>query len=516
MSDEEKIAQLFAISSQSSQKSYDQIFEVFFPGGILDYKNIKPEKKFYKRWFDKIDKLQDISLKKTKLPLLYMVNQEGGDISRLKRDFFIFQNPERSYWDIPSPLKMAQVNDLKLVEKLAMETGRLLLTLGVNMNLAPVVDVVHSEEGLEFMRGRSFGSDPHQVKRVSQAFTAGFQKVGVIAAFKHFPGYTNSKLNSHNDFVSIPLPKQTFKEKHWIPYQFKSGWAYPKAVMSNIALYPQLDDQSTAPLSKKIITGILKEELNYKGLILTDDIGMSGYKEPDRSKRAIQAFLAGHDMILATTIEPLNLIRIYKDFLKAFKQGQIPKSRVEESLRKVLQLKSQLPHNKAPLEKRIKQIEESKKRIYQINEKLTQAMLNSVLKKNPQLKQSLSKDMSIISFSEESYRAVESLGYFKNHEKNLKYLQNQDKIHLSKPQKKPPVKKTEFHFSDQRIGFCYGKITKYCHLHFSRPQKKFIVMIDTRNTPLTPKLRKQYKLYVPAYGAFPKVGEMFLQQMIQP
>ena len=524
MSDEEKIAQLFAIGIRISKKDYDQIFEVFFPGGFVEYRSFKSNKAFYKKWFEERDHIQEMSFKKTNLPPLYMANQEGGDVSRFKRDFFI-QDQKYTYWDVPGPLKMTQAKDLKRVEELARELGRLLLIVGINMNLAPVVDITSSEEN-EYIRWRSFGSDPYEVQKISQAFTAGLQKAGVISTFKHFPGYTQSKLNSHNSFVTIPLPKQAFRDKYWIPYKMKPGKATPKVVMSNIAFYPQLEDQSTAPLSKKIITGILKQELGYKGLVITDDIGMYGYKEPKLSERAIRSLLAGHDMIIHSVATPSDVIRTYKEVLNAFKKGRIPEAQVDNSLRKILSLKMELPHSQTyklvpPLETRIQQINASWKRLYYINQKLTRSLVNSFFKENPHLKQSLSRELTVVSFSEESYQAIESLKYFKKHEKDLNYIRSRDRIRHSNPkdqiseQKKLSSQKTNFGFSDKKIGFCYGKIAKYCHLYFSQSQKKHIIVIDTKNKPLTPKLRKQYKLYIPTYGASSDVGEMFLKPMIQ-
>ena len=509
MSDEQKIAQLMLIGVQT-RSQYAKIFEVFFPGGFIDYRNFVSKNDFGATWFKGVEFLQENSLKKTSLLSFYMVNQEGGEISRFKRKLLKQKSleslgAESSYWDMPGPLKLARAENLKAVEELAKETGKLLLTLGINMNLAPVVDVFNPKiDG--YIRGRSFSSDPYEVQENSRAFTAGLQKVGVIATFKHFPGYTDSLLDSHKKLVTIPLNKKQFIEKHWIPYQFKEGYSYPKAIMTNIAFYPQLDSQRTAPLSKKIVTGFLKQELAYRGLIMTDDIGMDGFKEPDLSKRAIQALLAGQDMILLSVVKADNIILIYKALLQAFKQGLIPKKQVHESLKKVLQLKAGLSYKPLAFEKKVQLIEQSKEKLYLINKQLTQSMVDSFFKQNPYLKASLSKDVTVISFSKASYQVLESLKYFSKHKKNFSYIQ----AHSSnkKSQKKP------LNLSDQQIAFCYGKVAKSCHQYFSKAQKKYVIMIDTRNKPLPLFLWKDYKIYIPTYGMFPGVGEMFLKPMI--
>ena len=292
MSDEEKIAQLMIIGVQT-RSQYAKIFELFFPGGFIDYRNFVSKEDFGPAWFKGIEFLQENSLKRSQLLSFYMVNQEGGEISRFKRKLLKRKNGvsavksqsessiksslkspvkssskshklENSYWDMPGPLKLARAENLKAVEEFAKETGKLLLTLGINMNLAPVVDIFDPKIK-DYIWGRSFSSDPLEVQQNSRAFTAGLQKAGVIATFKHFPGYTASPLDSHKKLVTIPLNLKDFVEKHWIPYQFQQGYSYPKALMSNIAFYPQLDATQTAPLSKKIITGFFKTKAGLQG-----------------------------------------------------------------------------------------------------------------------------------------------------------------------------------------------------------------------------------------------------------
>ena len=478
MSDEEKIAQLMIIGVQT-RSQYAKIFELFFPGGFIDYRNFVSKEDFGPAWFKGIEFLQENSLKRSQLLSFYMVNQEGGEISRFKRKLLKRKSEEsavkshkleNSYWDMPGPLKLARAENLKAVEEFAKETGKLLLTLGINMNLAPVVDIFDPKIK-DYIWGRSFSSDPLEVQQNSRAFTAGLQKAGVIATFKHFPGYTASPLDSHKKLVTIPLNLKDFVEKHWIPYQFQQGYSYPKALMSNIAFYPQLDATQTAPLSKKIITGFLKQKLAYKGLIITDDIGMGGFKEPDLSKRAIQALLAGHDMILLSVVKAKDVIKIYKALLKAFKQGVISQNQVEDSLKKVLKLKAGLSYQPLAFEKRVQIIEQSQEKLYLINKKLTQSLVENFFKQNPHLKASLSKDRPIISFSEDSYQVIESLNYFSQHKKNLNYLSSLAKAKKSKG-KSPVLDLSQTSLGQKPLLFCYGKIVKACHRHFSKAQKK--------------------------------------------
>ena len=490
MTDEEKIAQLLIVRTYA-EKPIEEIFKVFIPGGFIHDKPFRKEKG-YSPWLKRIKGLHEFSLNKTGFLGLYMVNQEGGLVNCMKDHFFKIKNLQWPYFDIPSPLKLTAVNNFKLVEEFAMELGKLLYVLGFNMNLAPVVDVFYPQRN-GYIRGRSFSSDPYQVRKVSRAFTSGLQKAKIIATFKHFPGYSNTNLNSHNEFVTINISKKEFRERDGIPYHFQKGFSYPKAVMSNIALYPQLDKSFTAPLSKKIVTGILKKELGYEGLIITDDIGMSGYKESDLVQRAIKSFLAGNDMVLLVAMKNDVVIDIYKGMVRALKQGVFSKERLNESLKKILKLKSSLSYDKRSVSERLKSIQNSKKKLFQISKKMTQSMIDFYFKENPHLKNSLSKDRQIVSFSEESYKAVNNLKYFKKHKKEKTFLS----------------------LTDGHIGFCYGRITELCHKNFSKAQKRNIIMIDTRNKPLPIGERKQYQVYIPTYGFFPGVAEMFVKKMLQ-
>lgn len=529
MTDEEKIAQLFIVRTYAA-KPVEEIFKVFIPGSFVHSERFRREKG-YENWLRTSNKFQKFSLEKTKVLSLHMLNQEGGLVTSMKDNFFKIKDLKWPYFDIPGPLKLAASGNIKLVEEFAMELGKLLYTMGMNMNLAPVVDIFRSDRN-GYIRGRSFSSDPYQVQKFSRAFTSGLQKAGIIATFKHFPGYTNTNLNSHKVLVTINLSK-----KDWIPYHFKKGFSYPKAIMINNAFYPQLDKYVTAPLSKKIITGILKQELAYEGLIITDDIGMKGYKEPDLTQRAVKSILAGNDMVLLTMMTNEVVIEIYQGVVRAFKQGILTEERINESLRKVLNLKTYLSYDKRPVAERVKSIQKSKEKLFQISKKMTRSMVDLYFEKNPDLKHSLSKDIEVISFSEVSYKAINSLKYFKSHKKNLKYFIDQHKTNsslsfsqlrelfgsqsepsFSSPSEKVSYSKKEYPVlfpTKRHIGFCYGRVAKFCHLYFSKKQKQHIVMIDTRNKPLPSYLRKQYRIYIPTYGFFPEVGELFLKKMIQ-
>ena len=230
---------------------------------------------------------------------------------------------------------------------------------------------------------------------------------------------------------------------------------------------------------------------------------MEGFKEANLSKRAIRALLAGHDMILISVVSGDDIIRVYQDLLTAFKQGIIPKHTVDNSLKKILKLKLGLTYETLPLAKKIQLIEQSQKKLYLINKKMTQTMVDVFFKNNPYLKNSLSKDIKLVSFSNQGYEKLKNLKYFTNHKKNILLFKN----------KKLTLQNNNFNTLNT-VGFCYGKTVKLCDKYFTKTQKANIIMIDTQNKPLRSLAQKDYKIYIPSYGLFPGVGEMFLNQLI--
>lgn len=366
MSTEQKIAQLMIVRIDSLDPM-ENLLDVFVPGGLIhtgQYSNASGD---YLPIMNKIYDLQQTSQTQVGLPFLMMVDEEGGSVSR----FNSHSSNKETNIKLVSPKRMGKINNLQLIESFAFHLGSVLKMIGFNMNLAPVVDISGGQK--TFIGSRSFGSHPDLVKNVSKSFIRGMKKSGMFTTFKHFPGYGLSQSDSHKQVVTIRKTKEELLNHDLIPYQFSD--LVPDAIMSNIAIYPELDSSSTGTLSKTVIQKLLKETLNYKGLVISDDIGMQGYLESSYEKRAKKAIIAGHDMIMFTAF-PKNqeLIDIHQFLVESFNNKVLNHTQVHLSLLNILRLKSKIEKIKQPPEynrflRLLKRLKESNNRIFEQSKK---------------------------------------------------------------------------------------------------------------------------------------------------
>jgi beta-N-acetylhexosaminidase len=273
--------------------------------------------------------IQAASMKVTNLPLLVGVDQEGGNVIRIKTQY-----------PLPAALAFGQSGDAKLVERAGVATGKLLHTLGFNMDLAPVLDV-GDPMAARFIGTRSYGSDPTLVSKLGSAFSEGLQSEHILPTTKHFPGHGGVNGDSH---VSLPERQATLAqmEKHdLVPFEsLQKKVEKPWAVMLAHVSYPDLDPSgSPASFSKPIVTGILRNRIGFKGVVITDDIQMAGAGiVGDVQERAVRAVEAGVDMIMITWNRKTQA-RVEAAILKAVSEGRISEERITESVRRIVSAK---------------------------------------------------------------------------------------------------------------------------------------------------------------------------------
>jgi beta-N-acetylhexosaminidase len=192
-------------------------------------------------------------------PLFIAIDQEGGPVARLGPPFTQFPG---------NPAIRAAAD----AERFARITAFELAWVGINMNLAPVLDA--APEGFEsIMARRAFGSDPRQVARLGQAVIAGLQAGGIMAVAKHFPGIGRTRLDSHFDLPRLDADRSSLEAYDLIPFQAAIGEPVAGIMLSHI-LYPRLDPQWPASLSPVIAHDLLRQRMGFAGLILTDDLEM--------------------------------------------------------------------------------------------------------------------------------------------------------------------------------------------------------------------------------------------------
>ncbi|MDD5146661.1 MAG: glycoside hydrolase family 3 protein [Candidatus Pacebacteria bacterium] len=269
----------------------------------------------------------------SKTPLFVAVDAEGGLINRLK--------PKYGFLEIPSPEQMGKGN-VSETKKIAESLSKQLFELGFNFNFAPVVDVnVNPKNPIIGSLGRSFSSDPNKVTEHSIAFIEGMHQHSIITALKHFPGHGSSKDDSHLGMVDIT---NTYQEYELDPYKDIISKGLTDTIMTAHIINKNIDSDLPATLSAKFLQDLLRGQLGFKGVIISDDMQMGAIIKNYGFKEAIvKAVEAGCDLLIIS-----NNVNFYDEtapyqavdsIFKAVKVGAIKEERIVESYNRIIQLK---------------------------------------------------------------------------------------------------------------------------------------------------------------------------------
>jgi len=258
-------------------------------------------------------------------PPLIAVDQEGGPVQRFGPPFW----PE-----IPSNQKVALSRNPETKASAQAETAaKILKSLGIRLNLAPVLDLAPTgTEGV--LKGRSYGSDPQKVSILGKKYIRTLQAAGVGATAKHFPGIGRVEKDPHFQRPVVTASKETLMHE-MSPFR-ESVKAGVKAVMTSHVVFPTLDrDDKPATFSKIIVNELLRREMGFQGLLLTDDLEMGGITgHGSLGEAAVKAILAGHDLLLIC--HSAQRVREALDALdKAWSQGILNTAKIDLSLARI-------------------------------------------------------------------------------------------------------------------------------------------------------------------------------------
>ncbi|MCE5316216.1 MAG: hypothetical protein LLG04_02480 [Parachlamydia sp.] len=273
------------------------------------------------------------------IPLWICTDQEGGPVTRLGKDFPIF----------PGNREIGQKGNASLARRQARKLGILLRSVGINMNLAPVVDIsLHPESS--FMTKRTYGDDPATVTAFAEQALKGYQEAGIVAVLKHFPGCGDVFVDPHYNLPILTKSREELEKAEWIPFRKLAPLA--KGIMTTHLMVPALDCQNCATLSHAITTGILREDWKYEGLILSDSLVMQGLLQqcPSIEEAAIRAIEAGCDLLILggrqlmlqqneSELEADVILRIHQAIADAVRSGRLPLDRLDASVKRNLLLK---------------------------------------------------------------------------------------------------------------------------------------------------------------------------------
>jgi beta-N-acetylhexosaminidase len=264
-----------------------------------------------------------------KWPLWISVDQEGGRVQRFKEPFTVF--PPQGKWGV--------LNSPKTCFEAGFVLARELKVAGVNTNFSPVIDVLQVEA--KAIGDRAFSSDPNIVAALGSATVRGLQKGGVLAVAKHFPGHGAVVADSHEELPICNKSIEELEEVDWVPFR-KAIRSRCEGIMVAHVLFPKLDPDKPASLSRKIVQDQLRKNLRYTKLVFTDDMEMGALKDRYELKEA--AFLAieaGCDQLIFG--HEWEKVEDIKDHLvKAFRDGVLPMSRLAESLERIQEAKQNL------------------------------------------------------------------------------------------------------------------------------------------------------------------------------
>jgi beta-N-acetylhexosaminidase len=280
-----------------------------------------------------LEEIREISLVE---PLLSL-DQEGGLVDRLRR----FVTP------MPAPSLLKSPDDAKFLAEITAEIVRI---LGFNMNFAPVIDVITQsrEKTYNGLYSRAFGKSKGEVVEFAEKYLDSLQANGCLGCLKHFPGIGASAVDSHDELPVVYLTREELFEIDLLPYRRLLLTEQVHSIMIAHASYPRFDLQETdengkllpSSLSYNIVTELLREELGYQGLTITDDLEMGAIiKNYGIGEACLMAIAAGVDM-LAICASPELISEGFNAVLKAVEAGQISESRVDGSLRRIGYLKS--------------------------------------------------------------------------------------------------------------------------------------------------------------------------------
>ena len=252
------------------------------------------------------------------------IDQEGGTVTRLPPPFTQFEDAR----------SLANSDDPEdALNRYAATCADELLEIGINMNLAPVLDVCPSGRNL-IMERRSLGQDPNKVAALGRLVIETFQEKGVAACGKHFPGLGAASLDPHFELPIVDHSLQTLESMDLIPFQaaINAGIA---AIMTSHTIYKGLDPDTPATMSKKILTGLLRERLGFKDLIITDDLEMGAIeKNGFLEEAALTSFQAGADILLICH-DHTKVILTYKRLETALANSEILPDRLQTSLERI-------------------------------------------------------------------------------------------------------------------------------------------------------------------------------------
>ncbi len=270
------------------------------------------------------------------IPLLIAIDQEGGRVQRLK--------PGNGFANTPSAQRIGASGDVRQAWRAGEQIGSMLSMVGFNLDFAPVVDVNENPRSPVIGAiGRSFSSNPNRVAAFAERFINGLHAHGVLSCIKHFPGHGSAGSDSHLGVTDVT---RTWKPEELIPYRTLIEKNKPDMIMTAHIFNAKLDPKLPATLSKAVITGMLRDKLDWQGVVITDDLDMKAVSEQyGLSERIRLAIQAGADILLFGNnleYDPDIAAKAIDTICNLVESGAVPEERIRESYERIMKLKKKI------------------------------------------------------------------------------------------------------------------------------------------------------------------------------
>jgi len=263
-----------------------------------------------------------------RLPLWVSVDQEGGRVARLKKPF--------TEW--PPMATLGRSGDVALARRFARALAAELKAVGVTLDYAPVLDV-HTNPKNPIIGDRALADRAEEVARLGSAIVRTLQEEGIAACGKHFPGHGDTSTDSHHELPLVEHPLERLRQVEFVPFRAAIE-ADVATIMTAHVFTPALDDKRPATLSRRIVTGLLREELKYQGVIFSDDLEMKAIaNEYAVPQAAVMALDAGCDSVLICSGDTATQAAALEAIVHAVEGDQLRVADVEEALKRLLRAK---------------------------------------------------------------------------------------------------------------------------------------------------------------------------------
>lgn len=326
MSINEKIGQLMIIgfNGTSVDENLNDLVKNSYIGGVILFKDNVESLDGVTELINNI-KLLNVE---NKIPLFISVDEEGGVVSRTPNEFL----------KLPSSLSIGSYNNENMSYKVGEIIAQELKLMGYNMDYAPVLDVL-SNPNNTVIGSRAFGRDADTVSNLGVSVMKGISENNVIPVVKHFPGHGDTSVDSHYGLPLVEKSLEELKELEFIPFQ----WAINNgadAIMVSHILLQSIDSENPATMSKKIVSNILRNEMNFDGVVISDDMTMAAIMDNyDIGEASVKAINAGVDIILVCHGYD-NEMKVLNSISEAVNSGEITEERLNESVYRILSLKN--------------------------------------------------------------------------------------------------------------------------------------------------------------------------------